>query len=101
MALRDAVVRGEVLSLEKFVEVGSTESLWIATISIEQIIKPHKLVSGETIQVYFLSSEGENDASSHHVHLTEGRQANFYLDARPLFSNQNVLFIEFPSDVQG
>jgi len=101
MANRDAVVKGKVLSITRFAEFNETESMWVATISVEKIIKANKLVSGKTIEVYFLSSGSENDPSPRHVHLNQGEVADFYLDVRPLIENKEVLFLAVPADVKG
>ena len=95
---RDAVIKGKVVSLKKFVDIAEGENLWVATIAVEKVMKSHKLIQGDTIRVYFLSGK---DNTPHHVNLEEGETADFYLDARPLLNNEDVLFLDVPADVKG
>ena len=94
---REAVIKGKVVSLKKFVDLGENENMWIATVAIENVVKPHSLIQGNTVDIYFLS--GKED-SPHHIKLKEGEEAEFYLDVRPMMNKQKVLFLDVPADVK-
>jgi hypothetical protein len=94
---RDAVIAGEVLDVQTVTKLAGGENLNIAQIQIDKIFKKHKLVQGKSVSVYFIS--GETDFEGY-INLKKGQSADFYLDARPLFQNRDVFFLDFASDVR-
>lgn len=96
----DAVISGQVVELVEFAHLSDEEGLWIATIAVDKVIQDHELISGKTVQVYFLWNGKEKDESPKHVELTKGTKAEFHLDARPLMENKDVFFLDAQSDVK-